>query len=179
MVAHRILSLSKTGNNRYMLYRSSPPDLAPHQRVYRCMQHNCSKESIHPVPIWQEQASGLYSAVRNVRSAVVNIRSALRNIRSTVRNIEREPYSDILKSAIPANPKQLSSNNLPSYSYHTRRSIVCKDISNPLPVFPTLLHFFPISLLSKMAEILCTSAFRPMEIGVTTESQRRQDGGNE
>ena len=150
------------------------------------MQHNCSKESIHPVPIWQEQASGLYSAVRNVRSAVVNvrsavvnIRSALRNIRSTVRNIEREPYSDILKSAIPAKPKQLSSNNLPSYSYHTRRSIVGKDIANPLPVFPTLLHFFPISLLSKMAEILCTSAFRPMEIGVTTESQRRQDGGNE
>ena len=105
--------------------------------------------------------------------------AALRNIRSTVRNIERWPYSDILKSAIPANPKQLSSNNLPSYSYHTRRSIVGKDIANPLPVFPTLLHFFPISLLSKMAEILCTSAFRPMEIGVTTESQRRQDGGNE
>ena len=133
-----------SAKKRYLciLFYNNVTDLAPHQRVYRCMQHNCSKESIHPVPIWQEQASGLYSAVRNVRSAVVNIRSALRNIRSTVRNIEREPYSDILKSAIPANPKQLSSNNLPSYSYHTRRSIVGKDIANPLPVFPTLLHFF-------------------------------------
>ena len=158
--AKKTLSLSPIYNN--------VTDLAPHQRVYRCMQHNCSKESIHPVPIWQEQASGLYSAVRNVRSAVVNIRSALRNIRSTVRNIEREPYSDILKSAIPANPKQLSSNNLPSYSYHTRRSIVCKDISNPLPVFPTLLHFFQSVSYPKW--------LKPLYIGISPNGNRSHNG---